>query len=96
MSARRTKAIFITALALVIVLVAVAIVLKQGWFWAFCSRGPMSLADADLDKSGHVSYLEADYVCNCGARPVTQDGKQCTEYFAAKDGLPLKVVCPSN
>jgi len=54
----------------------------------------MSFEEIDLDHNGRVSEAEAEYVCNCGQRQVISNGKQCTEYFAYKDGLPLKVVCP--
>ena len=54
----------------------------------------MSFEETDLDHDGHVSWSEAEYVCDFGQRQVISNGKQCTEYFAYKDGLTLKVVCP--
>jgi hypothetical protein len=64
------------------------------WFWTVCSSSPMSFAETDLDRNGRVSWAEADYVCNFGQREVRSGGKACTEYYALKDGLPLKIVCP--
>ena len=54
----------------------------------------MSFDETDLDHDGRVSWSEAGYVCDYGRRHITSNGKQCTEYFAYKDGLTLKVVCP--
>ena len=54
----------------------------------------MSFDETDLDHNGRVSWSEAAYVCNFDRKQVTSNGKQCTEYFALKDGLTLKIVCP--
>jgi hypothetical protein len=54
---------------------------------------PFSWADADIDKNGFVSPGEADYFADYGMRQYTENGKNCIEYFALKDGLPLKKVC---
>lgn len=75
---------------------AVVISSGRGWFWAFCGASPMTFAEIDINHNGSVSFVEADYNCNCGNRQVVQEGRQCTEYFAYKDGLPLKVVCPAG
>ena len=64
------------------------------WFWTLCSSSPMSFDETDLDHNGRVSWSEAGYVCDFGQRQTTSNGKQCTEYFALKDGLILKTVCP--
>jgi len=47
----------------------------------------------DLDKSGWVSFSEADYTGNYGIRKIVLNGKSCKEYFAYKDGVPFKTVC---
>ena len=52
-----------------------------------------TLEEMDLDSSGLVSYSEADYVTNSGERKIVVSGKSCIEYFAYKDGLPIKTVC---
>lgn len=54
----------------------------------------MTFAEADLNKNGAVSLGEAEYIADSGTRQVVQDERNCTEYFAYKDGLPLKIVCP--
>jgi len=78
------------------VLVVAAIVSGRGWFWAFCGSSPLTSAEIDINQDGRISFIEADYNCNCGTRQIVQEGRQCTEYFAYKDGLPLKVVCPAG
>lgn len=57
---------------------------------------PMSFKELDLNHDGQVSFGEADYAASFGEREIQVNGQQCTEYFAYKDGLPLKVVCRSS
>ena len=52
-----------------------------------------SFTEMDLDKSGFISFSEADYVSSSGERIVKINGKSCTEYFAYKDGLTIKTKC---
>lgn len=54
---------------------------------------PFNLMDADIDGNGFVSPGEADYYGSYGEQIVTVDGRSCVEYFAYKDGLPLKTIC---
>ena len=49
--------------------------------------------EMDLNGDGIVSFSEADYVGSSGVRRIVVDGKECLEYFAYKDGLPVKTVC---
>jgi hypothetical protein len=54
----------------------------------------MSFEEVDRNRDGAVSFIEASYVSSSGTREVQQDGRRCVEYYALKDGLPLKIVCP--
>jgi hypothetical protein len=54
---------------------------------------PLTYREMDFDHNGHVSYSEADYASSFGTRMYVEHGRQCTEYFAYKDGLPLKTDC---
>ena len=54
---------------------------------------PFSWAEVDMDKNGFVSPSEAGYYADYGERQYMENGKSCTEYYALKDGLPLKKVC---
>jgi hypothetical protein len=93
MGSRRVR--IVAAVGVVLIVVA-TFASGRAWYWVLCRTVPMSFAEVDLNHNGRVSFDEADYVCSCGSRQVTLEGKQCTEYFAYKDGLPLKTVCPSN
>ena len=70
------------------------VALRFGPFLWARSQVPMTFDEADLDKDGTVSLTEAGYIASSGTREVVRDGRRCTEFFAYKDGLPLKVVCP--
>jgi hypothetical protein len=55
---------------------------------------PLSYAEMDINHDGKVEFSEADYASSYGERAIEKEGLTCIEYFAYKDGLPLKVVCP--
>jgi hypothetical protein len=59
------------------------------YLWAR-SQVPITVEEADLDKDGWVSLTEASYIASSGTRAIGR----CTEYFAYKDRLKLKTVCP--
>lgn len=55
---------------------------------------PVTYSEADLDHDGWVSLGEALYLSDAGTRSVQRAGERsCVEYFALKDGLPIKTVC---
>ena len=54
---------------------------------------PFSWAEADIDKNGFVSPTEAGYVEDYSERQYEENGKNCIEYYAFKDGLTLKKDC---
>ncbi len=80
--------------------VLAAAVLGTAAYWlafgCFVYLAPLTWAELDLNKDGEVSFGEANYAASFGKRTTQVDGRQCTEYFAYKDGLPLKVVCPTR
>ena len=61
--------------------------------WMVC-MSPLSYAEMDINHDGKVGFFEADYASSYGERTVEKGGLKCIEYFAYKDGLSLKVVCP--
>ncbi|GGX12800.1 hypothetical protein GCM10011282_18580 [Undibacterium macrobrachii] len=83
---RAGKAIAFTALSLV------------GCYWALFGwmvySSPLLYTEMDLNRDGKVELFEVDYASSFGERSVERAGLKCIEYFAYKDGLPLKVVCP--
>lgn len=54
---------------------------------------PFDYNDVDLDKNGIISLTEYEYSASYGSRIIKKNGKDCTEYYALKDGLPLKLNC---
>ncbi len=66
-------------------------------YWAIFGwsmyASPLTYREMDFDHDGLVSYSEADYASSFGMRMYVEHGRHCTEYFAYKDGLPLKTVC---
>lgn len=75
-------------------IVLLLILVIAGWFYVMPYRcliyGPFSWKEIDLDKSGFISPSEADYFADYGIRESTENGIKCKEYYALKDGLPLK------
>jgi hypothetical protein len=63
-------------------------------FLVFSSQ--LSYSEMDLNRNGFVSYEEALKLSGSGTRQVMVEGKECTEYYALKDGLPIQVVCESS
>ena len=54
---------------------------------------PLTFEAMDFDRNGFVTFSELVYVNAYGTRQVTENGETCTEYYALKDGLRLKIVC---
>jgi len=50
----------------------------------------------DLNHDGSTSLLEVSYVADHGVAPVIIDGRECSEVFLLKDGLPIKVICDGD
>jgi hypothetical protein len=53
-------------------------------------------AELDLNHDGSVNFSEAEYAASYGEQTIAVGNLRCTEYFAYKDGLPLKVICPGR
>jgi len=53
-----------------------------------------SWAEMDWNDDGRVSVIEIVEGSDIGRRPVTLEGKDCTEFFRYKDGLPIRTDCP--
>ena len=85
----------LTAIAKVVVTAAFV---TFGGYWLLFGwlvfSGPLPYAELDLNHDGSVSFSEAEYAASYGERTIAVGNLQCTEYFAYKDGLPLKVICP--
>lgn len=81
-------------------LVLVALVVGIAGYWSafgwLVYSTPLTFRELDRNYDGEVTFGEASYAASFGERAIQVDGQQCTEYFAYKDGLPLKVVCPAR
>lgn len=62
-------------------------------FCGYVASTPFTYGELDLNGDGFLSFSEIDYVSSYGVRDIEHAGAQCLEYYALKDGLPLKVVC---
>jgi hypothetical protein len=51
----------------------------------------------DWHERGHTSIIDFLAATDIGKRSIAgRDGRQCAEYYAYQDGLPVKVVCPKG
>jgi len=80
-------------LSVVAALLLLAAILYSGSFVLFLMDPRFTYEEMDLNKDGVVSFSEADYVSSSKERAIFVNGQKCIEFFALKDGLPLKVVC---
>ncbi len=77
--------------------VLITVVFLVCGYWAIFGwmvhTSPLTYLEMDINHDGKVEFFEADYASSYGERVFEKDGLKCIEYFAFKDGLPLKVVC---
>lgn len=78
-----TLAALVLGLVILYLLVRVFAVLSHGYSWT----------DMDWNQDGSTSINEFFMASDIDMREVVQDGKKCIEYFAYKDGMPVKTVC---
>lgn len=83
--ARTSGAAICTLVFIYLILRAIA-GLSHGYSWH----------DMDWDQNGTTSISELFMASDTGKREIIRDGRKCIEYFAYKDGLPMKVVCDRN
>ena len=69
------------------------IVVVGASYISLVGTSPLTFDAMDFDRDGFVTFPELFYANAYGTRQVTENGKTCTEYYALKDGLRLKVVC---
>ena len=82
-----SKTIIIGAMSMTPILLLLA-----SYLW-FIYSSPLNMSEMDLNNNGWVSFSEADYSASYGIREIQVNNESCIEYFAYKDGLPLKVTC---
>ncbi len=55
-----------------------------------------SNSEMDWDNNGTTSVNELIQSSDIGVRDVNKNGEICKEFYAYKDGLPIKVVCTTE
>lgn len=81
----------------VLAIIGVLIVLAVGYF---CFRGyviwqkQFTWEEMDWDNNGDTSLNEFFQASDISVRKIEKNGKICKEFYAYKDGLPVKVICP--
>ena len=59
---------------------------KQGYSWE----------EMDWNQKGYTSIFDFFSASDIGKRDFLVNGKFCVEYYAYKDGLPVKTTCPHD
>lgn len=72
------------------------VVLAGAWaaYAAYAGISRFSWSEMDWNSDGTTSLSEVLQAVDVGTRSIQKDGQECVEYFAFKDGLPIKFVCP--
>ncbi len=86
---RKAIVLFVAAIGVLLVayLVLRAIAsFNQGYSWK----------EMDWQQRGHTSIIDFFVASDIGKREAVQNGQKCIEYYAFKDGLPVKMVCPEQ
>jgi hypothetical protein len=61
---------------------------------AYVSWGKgFSWENMDWNQNGKTSLTEFFRASDVGVREIQKEGKTCKEFYAYKDGLPIKIVC---
>jgi hypothetical protein len=60
--------------------------LNQGYSWK----------EMDWHQQGKTSLSDFFAASDIGKREIVKLNKKCVEYYAYKDGLPVKTVCPNE
>ncbi|MBB6056831.1 hypothetical protein [Tolumonas osonensis] len=64
------------------------------FYFAFSKN--YSWKEMDWDQNGTTSFFEYIESSDIGKRAVKINDKNCIEYYAFKDGIGIKTVCPKN
>mgnify|MGYP001575956445 CR=1 FL=1 len=81
----------------VLAIIGVLIVLAVGYFsfsgYAILQK-QFTWEEMDWDNSGDTSLNEFFRASDIGVREIEKGGNICREFYAYKDGLPVKIICP--
>lgn len=57
-------------------------------------RQGYTMEEMDWLQRGSTSIADFFAASDIGKREIQKDGTTCIEYYAYKDGLPIKLMCP--
>lgn len=80
----------VTAFAVLVLLVVAYFAFRGVASW----RQGYSWDEMDWSQKGSTSIADFFAASDIGKREVQLNGVSCIEYYAYKDGLPIKQVCP--
>jgi hypothetical protein len=81
------KLFAVIVLLLLMYLAALSVAsLRKGYSWS----------EMDWEQKGSTSLIDFLAASDIGKREILKDGRMCVEYYAYKDGLPIKTVCPKT
>lgn len=80
----------VTVFAALVLLVLVYFAFRGAASW----RQGYSWNEMDWSQKGSTSIADFFAASDIGKREVQLNGVSCIEYYAYKDGLPIKQVCP--
>ena len=81
-------------ITLFLTVIIVLVVLYFAFYTIGVFKQAYSWQEMDWNQDGSTSIGEVFAATDIGKREITHDGKKCTEYYAYKDGLAVKTVCP--
>lgn len=80
----------ITLLVAVCILIAIYVPFRAIGSW----QQGYSWDEMDWHQRGSTSISDFFAASDIGKREIIQNDRVCIEYYAYKDGLPVKTVCP--
>lgn len=75
--------------------VSLVVVVGAGYLY-LVGTSSLPFAAMDFDGNGFVTFHELAYANAFDARPITENGQACTEYYALKDGVRLTIICDDD
>lgn len=85
-----------SVLAGLAILIVSPVIVVMGYLLYGAMQAGYSWDECDWNGNGRTSLFEYLDAGRIGKRRVVVDGLSCTEYFAFKDGVDVKTVCPAS
>jgi hypothetical protein len=75
--------------------IAIAAILIAGIVLVPALTAGYAWSDRDWNRDGHTTFSEFFEAADIRTRPVTQRAATCVDYFRLKDGLSVRIDCPT-